>query len=198
MMKIVFATQNLGKLKEVSELWKDLPVEILGLDEWPEIGDIVEDGDTFAENSLIKARAVAEHTGLASMADDSGLCIDALNGWPGVKSARIAFTDRERCIKALEQMIPHPSLEQRSASFICVATLWLPQSGKAFSSEGRTSGRIERDIMLGGGFGYDPIFHSFDLDKRFSEVSAEEKNSVSHRGRAFRQLADDLRESGLI
>jgi XTP/dITP diphosphohydrolase len=192
--KILIATANRGKVKEIRDLVQDLPVEFLSLADLAEFPDVVEDGATFEENALKKARSLAAATNLVSIADDSGLCVDALGGRPGVLSARYAgeaASDEDRCRLVLEEMSDVPDW-QRSARFVCVLALVAP-GGDEKIFRGACEGRITREPRGTSGFGYDPIFFDEDAGLTFAEMDRESKNKVSHRGRALRKFAEYLK-----
>ena len=186
--KIVFATSNAGKMREIREILKDLGAEILSMKEAGVDVDIVEDGDTFAANALIKAKAVWEKTGGIVLADDSGLVIDALNGEPGVYSARYGHksSDAERTAYLLENMKDVPD-EARTAKFVCVITCLWPD-GRKIVARGECPGRILHEVHGSNGFGYDPVFYVPEQGKTFAELSPEEKNAISHRARALQEF----------
>ncbi len=190
--RLVLATANPHKLIELTRILAadHVDVDLAGLSQFPGAPDVAETGATFADNALLKARAVAAFTGLPSVADDSGLCCDALNGMPGVLSARWSGrhgADAENLRLLLAQLSEVPD-ERRGAHFSCVAALVLP-SGKETLSEGTLVGRLIREPRGAGGFGYDPIFVPDGEDRTTAEMSAAEKDAISHRGRAFRGLA---------
>jgi XTP/dITP diphosphohydrolase len=190
--RLVLATANPYKLIELTRILAadHVDVELAGLGEFPGAPDVAETGATFAANALRKARAVAAFTGLPSVADDSGLCCDALNGMPGVLSARWSGrhgADAENLRLLLAQLSEVPD-ERRGAHFSCVAALVLP-SGQETLSEGTLSGHVIREPRGSGGFGYDPIFVPDGEERTTAEMSAAEKDAISHRGRAFRGLA---------
>jgi len=193
--RLVLATRNAHKVGELAEILQaaGLDVELLPLpDDAP---DVVEDGLTFAENALKKARSAAAATGLPSVADDSGLCVDALNGMPGVFSARWAGTgrdDRANLALVLDQVADVPD-ESRTAHFVCAAALAVP-SGEERVVEGRVDGVLLRTPRGTGGFGYDPAFVPIGHQRTTAEMSNDEKNAISHRGEAFRALAPAVRE----
>jgi XTP/dITP diphosphohydrolase len=194
-VRLVLATRNVHKVGELADILgaTGLDVELLPLpDDAPEV---VEDGLTFAENALKKARSAAAATGLPSVADDSGLCVDALNGMPGVFSARWAGAGRDDAANlrlVLDQVADVPD-EYRGAHFACAAALVLP-SGEERVVEGRVTGVLIRKPRGTGGFGYDPAFVPLGHELTTAEMPAEEKNAISHRGEAFRALAPVLRE----
>ena len=186
-MKIVIATHNKNKLREIGEILTGH--EILSAEEAGFFGDVEETGATFAENARIKAEAVCRATGLPALADDSGLCVDALGGAPGVFSARYsgggAAENRKKLLKSLH------GVENRAAHFACAVCLILPD-GREITAEGKTYGQILAEERGAGGFGYDSLFLSDDLGVSFAEAGEEAKNAVSHRGRALRALAEKL------
>jgi XTP/dITP diphosphohydrolase len=190
--RLVLATGNPGKLAELGRILAagHVVVELAGLDEFPGAPDVAETGATFAENALLKARAIAEFTGLPAVADDSGLCVDALNEMPGVLSARWAgrHGDDEANLRlVLAQMSDVPD-ERRGAHFFCAAALVLPP-GKEHVSEGTVYGRLIREPRGSNGFGYDPIFVPDSSDLTTAEMTSQAKDAISHRGRALRALA---------
>lgn len=197
MRRVVLATRNTGKIVELRRILAEaaLPVEIVGLEEFPQIGDVAETGLTFAENALLKAHAVAQASGLPAVADDSGLCVDALNGMPGIFSARWSGThgdDRANLDLLLAQVSDVPD-GRRGAHFACAAALALP-SGRERVAEGALHGSIIRAPRGTGGFGYDPVFVPEGGTRTTAELAPEEKDAISHRGRAFRALAPILAE----
>ncbi|MER5418582.1 XTP/dITP diphosphatase [Streptosporangium roseum] len=195
--RVVLATRNMGKIVELRRILADasVPVEIVGLEEFPEIGDVAETGLTFAANALLKAHAVAQASGLPAIADDSGLCVDALNGMPGIFSARWSGRhgdDRANLELLLAQVSDVPR-EHRGAHFACAAALALP-SGQERVAEGSLHGLIIDAPRGTNGFGYDPIFLPDGERRTTAELSAQEKDAISHRGRAFRALVPILAE----
>lgn len=190
-LTIVIASQNKGKQSEIQELLKDFPVKIRTLAEFGALPEIVEDGNTFEENAYKKASFIARILGLPALADDSGLVVAALEGRPGVFSARYAgedATDGQRCLKLLEDMAEKMD---RRAAFECVLSIAVP-SGAALTYEGKCEGLIAQRPTGSGGFGYDPVFFYPPLDKTFAEMTPEEKNSVSHRGKALKELRSEF------
>jgi len=199
---VVLATRNTAKLRELARILgaedhSGAQIALVGLEEFPGAPDVPETGATFEANALLKARAIAGHTGLPAVADDSGLCVDALNGMPGVRSARWAGghgDDLANLELVLAQVadVPDPRL---GAQFVCAAALVAPGSGSGSgpgSGEwvvtGHVEGRLVRVPRGTGGFGYDPIFRPDGFDQTTAEMTAEEKDAISHRGRAFRAL----------
>ncbi len=192
--QMIFATMNQGKLKEVQEVLVGLPIELLSLRDYPRIPEVIEDGLTFAENALKKARAVFQATGLTTLADDSGLCVDALEGRPGVFSARYAgqgASDEENYKKVLEEM-KHVPEAARSAHFVCVLALVEP-NGQETVFEGSCLGKITREPRGDKGFGYDPIFFFEPMAVTFAQIDSAAKSIVSHRGKALREFAAYMR-----
>lgn len=186
---IVAATGNEHKLKEMREILQSFTV--VSAKEAGFFEDVAETGKTFLENAFLKARAVVEKTGRAALADDSGLTVDALNGAPGIYSARYSGGGSEENRKLLLKNMQGKT--DRRASFVCAVALVFPD-GREFSAIGRTFGTITEEERGENGFGYDSLFLSDDLHKTFAEASDEEKNSVSHRGRALTELVDRLKE----
>lgn len=193
--KIVFATGNAGKMREIREIMKDLGAEVLSMKEAGADIEIVEDGETFADNALIKAKAVWERTGGIVLADDSGLVIDALDGEPGVYSARYMGEDTSYEIKNwnLIHRLDGVDGDKRSARFVCVIAAVLPD-GRTLTAEGTMEGVIAREPAGGGGFGYDPILMLPEFGKTSAELTMEEKNAISHRGKALRAMKERLAE----
>ena len=193
-MKFVLATQNPKKLTEMSAILSDLGVEVVSEADLGVKIEVEETGETFAENSLLKARAVMEATKLPAIADDSGLCVDALNGGPGVYSARYAgegHDDAANNAKLLDALRDVPD-EKRTARF-CTSVALIRKGMPAVTANGSVEGRILRSSQGENGFGYDPLFYYEPLKKSFAQLTPEEKNSVSHRRRALESLCDKLR-----
>ena len=190
-MKLVLATKNTGKVVEFRRILAEFGaenLEVVGLDVFPDIGDIEETGKTFEENSLLKARTICKLTGLAALADDSGICVDALNGAPGLYSARYSGKgDQANNEKLLQELKDVPD-EKRGAYFICVAAYVRPD-GFEKVEEGRFYGKVMHQIKGTGGFGYDPLFQPDGLNCSSAELSPEEKDAISHRGKAMRAIA---------
>ena len=186
MDKIVFATANEGKVKEIKEILKDFPIEVVSMKEMGITADIEEDGTTFEENSLIKARALSKLTGLPALADDSGLEVDYLNGEPGIYSARYLGRDTDYDYKNnyIINKLSEAQDKERSARFVCVISLVLPD-GREFVERGVVEGLIGYEQKGENGFGYDPIFYLPEYSKTSAELSPEEKNKISHRGKAL-------------
>ena len=190
-MKLVLATKNSGKVVEFRRLLEELGarnLDVVGLDAFPEIGDIEETGTTFEENSLLKARTICNLTGLPALADDSGICVDALGGAPGLYSARYSGQgDAANNAKLLDALKEVPDAD-RTAYFICVAAFVRPD-GFEHIEEGRFHGKIAYEVVGSGGFGYDPLFVPDGLNCTSAELSAAEKDAISHRGKAMRAIA---------
>lgn len=201
-MKIVFATGNKGKMKEIRKILGGLGMEILSMAEAGVDGDVEENGSSFAENSMIKARVVAEELKAKGeseaivLADDSGLEIDYLNGEPGIYSARYMGHDTPYSEKnaALIERLSGVKDEDRTARFVCAISAVLPD-GKELSTLGKMEGRIGYEIAGKNGFGYDPIFFLPEYGKTSAEISEDEKNAISHRGKALRSMAKLLEEA---
>lgn len=184
---LVLATRNHGKISEFETLLTGFDVEIKNLVDFPSIPAVEEDGTTFKDNSLKKARFTAKVLGLPALADDSGLMVKAMGGLPGVCSARYAgehATDEENNLKLLMAM---EGVENRGATFKCTIAIALPD-GTALTYEGTCDGLITHEPAGNGGFGYDPLFYYPPLEKTFAQLTTEEKNRVSHRGRAMAEL----------
>lgn len=191
--KLVLATRNKGKVVEFRRILEALApgeIDLVGVNEYPDLVDVEETGKTFEENALLKARYTADVTRLPAISDDSGLCVDFLNGKPGIYSARWAGThgnDRANLEKLLDQLKDVPD-QKRGAHFTCVAALVLPD-GRTHVEEGTFTGRILHEAVGNGGFGYDPIFSPSGLHISSAQMSAEEKDAISHRGKALRLIA---------
>ena len=187
-MQLVLATNNEDKIREIRHLLDDLPVTILTRHDFLEFPDIAETGATLEENARLKARAIAEFCDMPALADDSGLEVDALDGAPGVFSSRYAgenVTYRDNNLRLIKEMSGVPPAK-RTARFRCIiAICW--GKDEVDVVEGIAEGIIAEDIADGGGFGYDPVFYYPPRKKRFSEMTLEEKNLVSHRGKALQE-----------
>lgn len=188
MKKIVIASKNLDKVKEMRLVLKDLPVEILSLADFAEMPDAIEDGATFEENALIKAKFFAEQTGLACLADDSGLEVDALNGLPGVYSARFAgyHADDKTNNQTLLNELAKVGVNESAAAYRC-ALAFVDTDGTKILTSGKISGTIKIVAKGNGGFGYDPYFY-IDANRTMAEISPAEKNQISHRGAALKEM----------
>lgn len=194
--RLILATRNAGKVAELHSILSaaGLPHELVGADAYPQIPDVKETGVTFAENALLKAHALAQATGLPAVADDSGLCVDVLNGAPGIFSARWAGAhgdDKANLNLLLAQLGDIPD-EHRGAHFFCAAALALPD-GTERVVEGRLLGTLRHAPSGTGGFGYDPILQPLSETRTCAELTAAEKNAISHRGQAFRALVPFIR-----
>ncbi len=189
-MKIIAATKNKNKLREFGEILKGF--EIISQEDAGVDIDVEETGTTFEENSYLKAKAIYDITGITTIADDSGLCVDALGGEPGVYSARYGgegYDDKGRVQLLLKNMKNVPD-EERTARFVCVITL-VGDEG-VLTARGECEGRIDYEPKGENGFGYDPVFYVDRFEKTLAEVTPEEKNSISHRGKALKIFAEKL------
>lgn len=196
--RIVFATGNAGKIREIREILADLGLEVVSMKDAGIAVEIEENGTTYEENAMIKARAVAAHAGTEDivMADDSGLEIDYLNKEPGIYSARYLGEDTSYRVKnqnLIERLAGVPD-EKRTARFVCAIAAVLPD-GRELTTRGTIEGRIGYEERGAGGFGYDPIFYVPEFGKSTAELSEEEKNAVSHRGRALRAMERELKKA---
>lgn len=188
---LVLATRNRGKISEFTELFSGIDVEVKCLDDFGPIPSVAEDGETFEDNAVKKARFTARVLGFPALADDSGLTVKALKGEPGILSARYAgedATDRENNIKLLERMT---GVQERDAAFICILAIAVPR-GPALIYEGVCEGVISRELTGNQGFGYDPLFYYPPLKKTFAQMTQGEKNNFSHRGKAMAELRGEL------
>ena len=194
-MKVFLATKNKGKIRDFETITEGLELEILTNFDGIETPDVVEDGETFEENSQKKALEIAKFLNMATVSDDSGLCVDALDGAPGVYSARFAekgATDKQRNEKLLKVM-KDVKKEDRKAHFVSVVSIAFP-NGEVHSFRGEVEGEILFEERGNNGFGFNPVFYSTELKKTFGEATDEERKKVSHRARAFRKLL----ESGFL
>lgn len=188
---IVLATTNKGKTREMKEMLKDHPIEIKDLSDFGPIPEVIEDGETFDDNAYKKAAFTAKVLGYPALADDSGLCVDALDGAPGVYSARYAgenATDAENVDKLLKAL---ENEDNRKAAFQCVISIAVP-TGAALTYEGRCEGVLTREPAGDNGFGYDPLFFFPELGKTFAQLSMDEKARVSHRGKALQEVTREM------
>jgi XTP/dITP diphosphohydrolase len=188
-VKLVVATHNRNKVQEFQRILQPLSIEVITAD----LPEVEENGTTFAENAYLKAISAFRATGKAAVADDSGLEVDALNGAPGIYSARYAgenATNEQRIAKLLDAMKEVPE-EKRTARFVCAICCILP-NGDIITARGECPGKIAFEVRGNGGFGYDPVF--LVGEKTFAELSAEEKDKISHRGKALRVFAEELRK----
>lgn len=196
-MRVIAATKNKGKIKEISDILGGLGIEVVSQNDAGIDVEVLETGNTFTENALIKARSVALLCDEAVLADDSGLCVDALDGAPGVYSARYAgegATDMDKINKLLGELGDESN---RSARFEATVAFIFPD-GREITVSGEVKGRITMEPMGDSGFGYDPVFYSNELKKTFGEATAEEKNKISHRGRAIQALYDILKDEEIF
>ena len=190
-MRFVLATHNPGKLREMGEILKDFGIEVVSPKDLGINVDVEETGSTFAENAMLKAKAICKAADLPAIADDSGLCVDALNGAPGVYSARYGgegLDDRGRYMLLLSSLRGAPT---RAAHFACAVACAFP-NGDTLTAEGRCDGSIAYAPLGEGGFGYDPVFLLPGTGKTFGQLTQEEKSAVSHRGRALKDFAGKL------
>ncbi len=188
---LIIATRNQGKTAEITELLSGFPITIKNLDDFGPIPEVEEDGETFDENAYKKASFTARILGYPALADDSGLLVDALDGAPGIFSARFTgpqATDEERCQKLLQQL---DGVSNRMAAFECVLSIAVP-TGPALTYEGRCEGILTDAPRGANGFGYDPIFYYAPMKKTFAELTRQEKSQVSHRGKALKQVRDEF------
>ena len=197
-MKVVLASKNKHKLAEISQITEKFGFDLILQSELGIDIDVEETGSTFEENSYIKAEAVMKATGLPALADDSGIAVDALNGEPGIYSARYGFDDSlddwGRLLLLLKNTEQVPD-GQRQAQFVCVITMVTPE-GQTIQARGEIHGELLREARGENGFGYDPIFYYPPFGKTTAELSAEEKNAVSHRGNALKVFYEKLKEAG--
>ncbi|SFR12842.1 XTP/dITP diphosphatase [Desulfoscipio geothermicus] len=192
-MKLVLATHNEGKVRELRELLAGTGYDVVSLAEYPHVPEVIEDGDTFLANAVKKARQVAAAVGEIALADDSGLEVDYLNGAPGVHSARFAGTghddaaNNQKLLKLLQGVPP----EKRTARFRCVVAVATPD-GRVETADGKCEGLIIDEPRGENGFGYDPLFWVSEYGKTFAELDGTTKNSISHRGRALQKVQSIL------
>lgn len=194
-MKLVLATNNPHKVREIKALLSDLDIEILTPNDFPNFPELKEEGSTLIDNAISKAKTTCEFTGLLSLADDTGLEVEALNGAPGVRSARFAgddvdYDENNRNLLSLLEGLPE---EKRGAAFRCVVAIASP-GGEVTTVEGRAEGFITETLRGKGGFGYDPVFYFPPLGKTFAELLPAEKNRVSHRAEALKNARELLIE----
>ena len=197
-MKVVLASKNKHKLEEISKITEKFGFELVLQSELGVDIDVEENGTTFEENSLIKAEAVMKATGMPALADDSGIAVDALNGEPGVYSARYGFdeslNDWDRMMLLLKNTEQVPD-GQRQAQFVCVISFVNPE-GQVIQARGEIHGELTREPRGENGFGYDPIFYYPPLGQTTAEISSEQKHQVSHRGKALRVFYEKMKEAG--
>lgn len=198
---LIVATKNKGKVREFQHAFAPLGLTVKSMFDYPDLPDVVEDGATFAENAFKKSKAVGDALGYPVLADDSGLCVDALDGRPGVYSARYAgedATDEDNNLKLLSELerlkqgedTGQPLLS--TARFVCALSLYDPDTGREFTAEGTVEGWITSEPAGAGGFGYDPLFYLAEHEKTMAELVLEEKQKISHRGAALRLLTKKL------
>ena len=190
-MKIFLATKNIGKINEFKKLVENKNMEVLSILDSEDIPEVEENGNTFEENSQKKAVEIAKYLNMVTISDDSGLCVDYLDGAPGIYSARYSgkdATDEKNIDKLLIDM---KQAENRKAKFVSVVSVGKPNGG-VYSFRGEATGKILSERIGSNGFGYDPVFLSDDLGKSFGEASSDEKKSVSHRARAFEKLMSEF------
>jgi XTP/dITP diphosphohydrolase len=190
--RVVLATRNAHKVAELNRILADAGFggELVGLDEFPDAPEVPETGSTFADNALLKARAIAAYTGLPAVSDDSGLTVNALNGMPGILSARWSGKhgdDHANLELVLGQLA---DIDSRDAAFVCVAALVLPDGSREWTTTGVLPGGITREPRGTNGFGYDPIFVPEGMETTTAELAPQDKDAISHRGRAFRAIAN--------
>ncbi len=192
--RIIFATGNEGKMREIREILADLGLPILSMKEAEAFVEVEENGTTFSENAELKARAVWERTGDIVLADDSGLVVDYLNGEPGIYSARYLGEDTSYDIKnqVIIDRLKDAGEEERTARFVCAIAAVLPD-GRALHAEAAVEGLIAHEPAGCGGFGYDPIFYLPEFGKTSAEITMEEKNQISHRGKALMAIKTELK-----
>lgn len=193
MAKLIFASKNEGKVREFREFLTPLGIEVVSLNELDNVPAIIEDGTTFQENATIKAETIAHAFGVPVVAEDAGLMVDALNGAPGVHSARYAgdHDDAANNAKLLHELESTPDID-RTASFHAVIVAIKPD-GKRLVAAGKVDGRILREPRGEGGFGYDPLFYYEPFDKTLAELTPAEKNEISHRGAALREFMTEFK-----
>lgn len=194
MKELVIGTKNKSKLKEIKEIYVDLPFKCIDLGAFPNVSEVVEDGSTFAENAAKKASGYALQVGKWVLAEDSGLVVPILKGDPGIHSARYAGEhggDAANNTKLLQELSKYPA-ENRNAYYICVACLSDPQGKVMALTEGKCHGRIISDYLGQGGFGYDPLFLVLEYHQTFGELSSRVKHAISHRSKALAQLRPTL------
>lgn len=199
-MEIVLATKNMGKAREFRHFFKETYINFKSLNDYPKIPKIIESGRTFEENALIKARTTAVFLKSIAIADDSGLQVDFLNGNPGVHSSRYSgsnATDKQNRVKLLKELKNVNNISERIARFVCSLVLWDHKEGLIFKTTGVCEGAIGFEEKGEGGFGYDSIFIPSGFKKTMAELTDDEKNSISHRGKALKNLYDHLSDSDI-
>ncbi|WP_059171318.1 XTP/dITP diphosphatase [Bacillus sp. FJAT-27445] len=199
MKEVIIATKNPGKAKEFEAIFAERGVQVLTLLDFPDAPDVEETGTTFAENAILKAEAISQKLGKAVIGDDSGLIVDALDGRPGIFSARYAGeqkNDEANIDKVLSELEGVPA-EQRTARFFCALAMAVPGK-ETITVEGTCEGRILEERRGTNGFGYDPIFYVLELDRSMAELSKDEKNAISHRANALKALSHVLDSAGMM
>jgi XTP/dITP diphosphohydrolase len=200
MISLVIATKNKGKIREINRFLKDLNINLLSLNDFNDLPEIIEDGKNFKENSIKKAEITANALKKLSLADDSGLEVDFLGGRPGVYSSRYSgknATDKSNRTKMLSELAEIKDISKRTARFVCHLVLLDPRKGLLFETDGICEGKISFKETGSGGFGYDCIFIPEGFDVTMAELSEDEKNKISHRGKALKNFADFLQENNL-
>ncbi len=198
-MDLIIATKNNGKLEEIKDLLQDLDIKVSSLVDYPEIPEIIENGESFLENARIKARTVAKATGKWALGDDSGLVVEALNGEPGIHSARYAGKQGDHLAnneKLLQEMKNVPK-DQRRAYFTCTMVLFSPD-GKEWDIEEKCSGEIANDYKGNQGFGFDPLFFLPEYGQTMAQLPMAEKNKISHRGKALQHMKEILKKVAFL
>ena len=191
-MEIVLATRNRKKVEEITRITKGMDISVLTIDDFPECPEVEEDGATFEENAVKKALTIARYTGKPALADDSGLEVYALNGAPGTLSARYAGEDANDTKNVEKLLYEMESVGNRRARFVCCIAFAMP-GGEIKVFHGYAEGAIGTKPVGGRGFGYDPVFYPAGFDRTFAEISDEEKDSLSHRGKALKEFQRFLR-----
>ena len=198
-MNIVLATRNKKKVEEIKKIFNEagITLQILTLEDFPECQEVLEDGDTFEANAVKKAEHIFKCTGVTAVADDSGLEVDALNGAPGIFSARYAgeSADDQANLEKLLKKMENVPYAKRDARFVCCIAM--ASGGEVKTFLGYVKGRIGTEPKGGKGFGYDPVFYPEGYDRTFAEMKSAEKNALSHRGQALKELQKHLKEEGL-
>jgi non-canonical purine NTP pyrophosphatase (RdgB/HAM1 family) len=200
MISLVIATKNKGKVREINHFLKDFNIKLFSLNDFDNVPDIIEDGKNFQENSIKKAEITAKALRKLSLADDSGLEVDFIGGCPGVYSSRYSgenATDASNRAKLLLELAEVRDINKRSARFVCHLVLWDPDKGILFETDGICEGKIGFTEKGNGGFGYDCIFIPDGYDMTMAELSEDEKNNISHRGKALKHFSDFIKKNTL-
>ena len=198
MISLVIATKNKGKVREINHFLKDFDVRLFSLNDFNDLPDIIEDGKNFQDNSIKKAEVTANALKRLALADDSGLEVDFLGGKPGVYSSRYGgenATDKSNRMKLLSELAEVKDIRKRSARFVCHMVLWDPEAGLLFETDGICEGKIGFEEIGEGGFGYDCIFIPDGYDLTMAELSEDEKNKISHRGKALKNFSDFFKKN---